>query len=189
MAYSYNTADCETISILMSASGKSYKNVLSRIQTAFKEIYPDDIFEFQFFDQSLQRLYHKDIAIAWTMKWATGLAIFISCIGLMGLVNFTVNKRSREIAIRKVLGASMSQIIRLLSKRLLLLVFLAAVIASPMAWYVAHWWLESYAFKTTLNVGVFIGSLFILALLAFAVLYIRTFIAARSNPIVSLKTE
>ena len=123
------------------------------------------------------------------MLWATGLAISISCLGLLGLVIYITNQRTKEIGIRKVIGASIGQLVALLSKDFLLLVGIAFVIAVPIAWWGAHTWLQNFAYKTTLSWWIFLSGGLIMFLTAMIILGIRTFKAASANPVESLRME
>lgn len=189
MLYYIDLNHASNVSLLLNGSVTDWHNTIGTIQKTFAGVYPNNAFNYHFFDQSIERLYRKDIAIAGSLKWATGLAIFISCIGLLGLVSFTANQRTKEIGIRKVLGASILQIIALLSKNLMKLVVLASVIAFPVAWYISRKWLEGFAFKTSLSWWVFSLSVVIMAILSFIVLCLRTYKAANANPVRSLKDE
>ena len=121
--------------------------------------------------------------------WATGLAIFISCLGLLGLVIYITNQRTKEIGIRKVVGATVTQIVSLLSKDFLKLIIIAFIIAIPIAWYGTNKWLENFAYKTTLSWWVFLAGGSVMFLMALMILCIRTFKAAIANPVKSLRTE
>jgi ABC-type antimicrobial peptide transport system permease subunit len=123
------------------------------------------------------------------LKWATSLAIIISCLGLLGLVSFMANQRTKEIGIRKVLGASVTQIIFLLSKSLIKLIVIASVIAFPIAWYFSHKWLEDFAFRTTISWWIFLISAVGMLAIALMVLCLRTLKSAMANPVESLRTE
>src|SRR6185437_8393459 len=114
------------------AGGFEWKNGISKIQKDFKSIYPDADFSYQFVDEKIASLYQSEQKTAVLLKWSTGLAILISCLGLLGLVIFTTNSRKKEIGIRKVLGASVAQITSSLSTDFMQLVLLAFIIAAPV---------------------------------------------------------
>jgi ABC-type antimicrobial peptide transport system permease subunit len=113
----------------------------------------------------------------------------ISCLGLFGLVIYTTNQRTKEIGIRKVIGASVSQIITLLSKDFVKLIIIAFLIAVPIVWILANKWLENFAFKIHLSVLIFIIGGLIMLLPAFVILLLKTYRAAIANPVKSLRTE
>jgi len=169
--------------------GTVWKTAISKIEKAFKEIYPKDDFEYSFFDADIAKYYKAEQDISKLLMWATGLAIFISCLGLLGLVIYITNQRKKEIGIRKVIGATVTQIISLLSKDFLKLIIIAFIIAIPVAWYGANKWLENFAYKTTLSWWVFLAGGLIMFLIALMILCIRTFKAAMANPVKSLRTE
>lgn len=171
------------------AEGTVWKSAIAKVERSFKEIYPDSNPEIHFLDESIAKYYTAEQHTSILLKWATGLAIVISCLGLLGLVIYTTNQRTKEIGIRKVVGASVLQIITLLSKDFLRLVLLAFIIAVPIAWYAANKWLQNFAFKADLSLLLFILGGLILLLPALSILLIRTYKAAMANPVQSLKTE
>lgn len=166
-----------------------WKTAISKIEKAFKEVYPADDFESQFFDEDLAKYYEQEQNMEKLLMWATGLALFISCLGLLGLVIYTTNQRTKEIGVRKVLGASVAQIVSLLSKDFLQLIIVAFVIAVPITWYGSNQWLQNFAYKTDLSWWIFFAGGLIMLLMALFVLGIRTFKAAAANPVKSLRTE
>src|SRR4030095_6084928 len=114
------------------ASPGSWQTGLEKIEREVKKLYPeDDAFNYKFFDETIAAFYKKEQDISRLLKWSAGLCIFISCLGLLGLVIYTTNTRTKEIGVRKVLGASVTQIVSLLSKDLLSLVLIAFIIATP----------------------------------------------------------
>jgi ABC-type antimicrobial peptide transport system permease subunit len=119
------------------ANGNVWKTTISKIEKAFKEVYPEDDFEYNFQDETIAKYYESEKNISRLLIWATGLSIFISCLGLLGLVMYITNQRTKEIGIRKVVGATISQIISLLSKDFLKLIIVAFIIAVPrgLVWY------------------------------------------------------
>jgi putative ABC transport system permease protein len=171
------------------AAGTAWKSAISKIEKAWKEIYPEDDFECNFLDDTIKKYYTAEQNISKLLMWSTGLAIFISCLGLLGLVTYITNQRTKEIGVRKVIGASITQIISLLSKDFLKLVLIAFVIAVPIAWWGASEWLQNFAYKTDISIWIFILGGFIMFTMALVILCIRTFRAASANPVKSLRTE
>lgn len=175
------------------AGGKNnavlWKQTLSNIEKEWKNVYPEEDFRYTFFDESIAKFYKKEKDIASLLNWSTGLAVFISCLGLLGLVMYTTSQRIKEIGVRKVLGASVSQIVALLSKDFLILVILAFIIAAPLAWWAMNKWLEDFAYRTKISWWVFATCVVSMLLLAVLVLGIRTIKAAIANPVKSLRTE
>ncbi|MGN6530124.1 MAG: ABC transporter permease [Ginsengibacter sp.] len=171
------------------AEGTSWKTAINKITKAFKEIYPDTDLQIHFLDESIAKYYTADQNISTLLKWATGLAIVISCLGLFGLVIYTTNQRTKEIGIRKVIGASVSQIVTLLSRDFLKLIGIAFLIAVPIVWIGANKWLENFAFKIHLSVLVFITGGLMMLFPAFIILFLRTYKSATANPVESLRSE
>lgn len=162
---------------------------LAKVEKAFKSVYPNDDFEYHFLDDTIAKFYTAEKNTASLLLWCAGLTIFISCLGLLGLVIYITNQRTKEIGIRKVIGASIAQIILLLSKDFMKLIGLAILIAIPIAWWGTNKWLEDFAYKTVLSWWVFALGGGILLLIALIVLCLRTFRAAAVNPVESLRSE
>jgi putative ABC transport system permease protein len=171
------------------AEGNSWKATIAAIGKAYKKIFPESDFSYEFLDESIAKFYQAEQHVSGLLKWAAGLAIFISCMGLLGLVMFTTNQRTKEIGVRKVLGASVGQIVSILSKDFLRLVFIASVVATPLAWWAMKKWLDDFAFKTTVNWWVFVVSIAGMILIALFTLSIQTIRAASANPVESLRAE
>ena len=117
------------------------------------------------------------------------IAIFISCMGLFGLATFTTEQRIKEIGIRKVLGATVSRIVAMLSKQFLKLVLVSIIIASPIAWYFMHNWLQDYTYRISISWWIFAVAAFTALLIAFITVSYHAFNAALANPVKNLKTE
>ncbi|HJP62005.1 MAG TPA: ABC transporter permease, partial [Mucilaginibacter sp.] len=117
------------------AGSDDWKTAISGMEKAWKQIYPEDDFEYSFFDESIAKLYFNEQNISALLSWATGLSILISCLGLLGLAIYTTTQRTKEIGVRKVLGATVAQIATLLSAELVWLIALSFLIISPVAWY------------------------------------------------------
>jgi len=171
------------------ASGTTWKTAISRIEKAFKETYPKDDFEYKFFDEEIAKYYDAEKNISRLLIWATGLAIFISCLGLLGLVIYTTTQRTKEIGVRKVLGASVAQIVTLISKDFLLLIAVAFVVAAPLAWIGMSKWLQNFADHTDISWWIFGLGGIIMIILALGTLGFQTIKAAIANPVKSLRSE
>lgn len=168
---------------------KDIDKTLATLEQKWAEFEPNYPFIYSFFDQQFDSLHQAEAATASLVRWFTFIAIFISCLGLFGLSTFSTQQRFKEIGIRKVLGASVSNITVLLSKDFLVLVVLALIIASPLAWYLMDKWLEGFAYSINLNLGVFImAGLTALGIAAFTVSF-QSIRAALGNPIESLRRE
>jgi predicted permease len=169
--------------------GTAWKTTISKIEKAFKEVYPEDDFSYKFFDEDIAKYYTAEQNISSLLKWSTALAIFISCLGLLGLVIYTTTQRTKEIGVRKVLGASVSQIVSLISKDFILLVLFAFVIAAPLAWIGMNKWLQNFAFRTNISWWIFLSGGAIMVIVALLTLGFQTIKAAMANPVKSLRTE
>jgi hypothetical protein len=180
------------ISLLLqpqNANGTTWKTALGKSEKAFKQVYPDGDFWSGFFDEDLAKWYTQEQNISSLLQWATGLAVLISCLGLLGLVMYITIQRTKEIGVRKVLGASVSQLVAMLSKDFVQLVLIAFVIAVPLAWIVMNKWLESFAYRTTISWWIFAVTGILMIVVAFITLSFQTIKAAIANPVKSLRTE
>ena len=171
------------------ANGTTWKTALEKTEKAFKEIYPNDDFYYGFFDEDIAKGYTQEQNISSLLTWATGLAVFISCLGLLGLVMYTTTQRTKEIGVRKVLGATVSQLVTLLSKDFVRLVLIAFVIATPLAWFGMNQWLQNFAYRTTISWWIFAAAGLLMIVVAFITLSFQTIKAAIANPVKSLRTE
>ena len=166
-----------------------WQKTIAAMGKVWKEDYPDDDFNYQFFDKSIEQYYGREEQTSVLLTWATGLSILISCLGLLGLAIYTTDQRTKEVGIRKVLGASVSQIVTLLSRELVLLILLAFVIVTPLAWLAMNKWMESYADKTSISWWIFVASGVGMLLVAFIASSFQTIKAAIVNPVRSLRSE
>ncbi|HYK45549.1 MAG TPA: FtsX-like permease family protein [Parafilimonas sp.] len=188
------TADKEyeaTFHILLkpNSDGDVWKHAISQIEKSYKAIYPDDDVDYNFLDENIASFYKSEQNISRLLKWATGLAIFISCLGLLGLVIYTTNQRTKEIGVRKVLGASVSQLVALISKDFMALVVFAFVIAAPLGWWAMHKWLQNFAYRTDISWWIFPLGGILMILIALITLGFQTIRTASANPVQSLRTE
>jgi putative ABC transport system permease protein len=183
---------CTDLAIRLDTKGKSVgeaRAILDRVQRVWKQFYPHMPFEFSFLDDEIAQLYTKEATMSWLMKIATGITLFISCIGLFGLTMFTAERRTKEIGIRKVLGATVRDIVLLLGRDFVWLVGLAFVIAAPVAWIFMHRWLEDYAYRISFGPGLFVVSAFSLLVITLATVSWHSVRAALANPVESLRQE
>lgn len=172
-----------------SAGAAAWRGAIEQIQRSFKQLYPDEDFDYKFYDDTIASMYEKEEQTQKLLSWATGLAIFISCLGLLGLVMYTINTRTKEIGIRKILGASVANIVSTLSADFIKLVSIAFVIAAPIAWWATYKWLEDFAYKTSISWWIFVLAGISLLLVALITLSFQTIKAALANPVKSLRTE
>jgi ABC-type antimicrobial peptide transport system permease subunit len=171
------------------AAGPGLKTAIDKIEKAFKQLYPNDDFEYNFQDKTVEMYYKSETNMSRLLRWSTALTILISCLGLLGLVMFTINTRTKEIGIRKVLGASVANIVSVLSTEFMRLVLLGFLIAAPLAWWATYNWLQDFAYRTTMSWWVFILSAVVMLFVALVTLSLQTIKAATVNPIKSLRTE
>lgn len=165
------------------------KEGLAGLEKLCKELNPAFPFTFQFSDAEYNKDYQSEQLVSRLANYFAFLAIFISCLGLLGLAIFTAEQRTREIGVRKVLGAKVSGIVSLLSKDFLGLVVIAIMIASPVAWYIMHRWLQDFAYRSPISWWIF-GVAGLLALVIAAVtVSVQAIKAARANPVKSLRSE
>jgi len=188
----YANKYCGTIHIALkpqTAGGNEWKLAIAAIGKSWKELYPDQDFDYTFFDEHIANLYTSEQHTSTLLTWATGLSILISCLGLLGLAMYTTTRRTKEIGVRKVLGATVAQIIKLLSTELVLLVLLAFVIVTPLAWLAMNKWMQNFADKTTISWWIFALSGAGMLLMALLTLSFQTIKAAIANPVNSLRSE
>jgi putative ABC transport system permease protein len=174
---------------LKPGAGSNWHAAIAAMQHDWKQVYPNDDFEYHFVDETVAKLYDKEENTVTLLKWATGLSILISCLGLLGLAIFTTSQRTKEIGVRKVLGATVGQIVTLLSSELILLIILAFVIVTPLAWLVMNKWMQSFADHTTISWWIFAASGTGMLLAAVFTSSFQTVKAAVANPVKSLRSE
>jgi putative ABC transport system permease protein len=169
--------------------GNEWKTAITNMGKVWKKAYPDDDFDCHFYDDTIARFYDEEQHTSTLLTWATGLSILISCLGLLGLAIYTTNQRTKEIGIRKVFGASVAQIVTLLSTELISLILLAFIIVTPIAWYAVNKWMESFADHVAISWWVFVISGAGMLLTGLFTLSFRTIRAGMANPVKSLRNE
>jgi putative ABC transport system permease protein len=162
---------------------------ISQIKEMYKSIFPGNPYEYFFADETFDQQYKKEQDLGNLFIAAALVAVLIACLGLFGLAAFSAQQRIKEIGIRKVLGASVTDITGLLSKDFLVLVIVAIVIASPLAWWGMHKWLQDFAYRTNIDWWVFAVAGFAAILIALFTVGTQAVKAAISNPVKSLRTE
>ena len=165
------------------------KQTLAAIEKIWNKTYPDFIYEYQFLDDTIASFYKQESQLSQLYKIFAGIAIFISCLGLYGFVSFMTVRRTKEVGIRKVLGASVTSIIYLISKEFTLLIGIAFLIATPLAYYVMHHWLQNFAYRINIGVGIFLLTIFMAELIAWLTVGYQAVKAAVADPVKSLKPE
>ena len=159
------------------------------VQQSWEAFYPEYVYDTFFVDESIERFYQQEQQLARLYKIFAGLAIFISCLGLYGLVSFMAVQKTKEVGIRKVLGASVSSIIYLFSREFTVLIVIAFLLAAPVAYYMMNKWLENFAYRIDLTAGVFIGAILFSIVIAWITVGYKALLAALVNPVQSLKSE
>lgn len=187
-----NTGASHLLSIRLRMQGRGSDDIrrtLEAIGARWKTLYPDRKFQYTFFDESIASFYESEQKTAQIMKVAMLVSIFISCMGLFGVTTFMAAQRTREIGIRKVMGATVTSIVRLLSLDFVRLVGVAILIASPVAWYFMHRWLADFAYRIPIHWWIFLLSGIAAIAIALATVSIQAIRAARANPVNSLRSE
>ena len=163
--------------------------MLKSLGATWHKLNPNEPFEYSFLDQDFQKNYEAENRLSGLINYFTIIAILISCLGLFGLAAFSAEQRTKEIGIRKVMGASITNIVTLLSKDFMKLVAVAIVIACPVAWYVMDKWLQNFAYRTSISVLVFVITALIAVLIALFTISFQAIRAALANPVNNLRTE
>lgn len=190
--FSTQAGTASQLSIKLSSAGLSaaeVKKLMTNMESVFKKIYAGTAFQSRFFDESLEQLYTQERQTSQIMNIAMGIAIFISCMGLFGLAAFTANQRTREIGIRKVLGAGVPQLVSLLSREFILLVGLSTVIAAPVAGWAMHRWLQDFAYRTSMPWWIYVVAGVAAVVIALLTVSYQAIRAATANPVESLRVE
>jgi putative ABC transport system permease protein len=187
LVYDKNPGDFS--SMVVSTSSNDYKELLNRVNAIWKKDMTSVPFEYSFLDSEVQKQYETEITLSQIINSFTIIAILISCLGLFGLAAFSAEQRQKEIGVRKVLGASVTGIVRLLSKDFLILVIVSFVIATPIAWYGMSKWLQAFAYRIPLSWWMFALAGLIAVFIALFTVSFQAIKAALMNPVKSLKTE
>ena len=169
--------------------GGNTQDVLNKIETLWKNLAPGNPFEYSFLDEDYGKMYDAEKRLASIFGVFAGLAIIIACLGLFALAAYTAEQRTKEIGIRKTLGASVNNIVFLLSREYGKLVFIAFAISTPVAWYGVQWWLQSYTYRATIGFTVYLFAGGIALLIALLTIGFQCIRAARMNPVTSLRSE
>jgi putative ABC transport system permease protein len=175
--------------LLIRLSGGDLQGALERLSLAWDKVSPQFPLDPAFLDEEFDRLYRAEQRMGTLFGAFTALAIVIACLGLLGLASFMSERRTREIGIRKVLGATSSSIVLLLSREFVILVTLANLVAWPAAWYAMTRWLQNYAYHTRLDPLVFVGAALAALLIALLTVSFQAVRAAVSDPVDSIRYE
>lgn len=175
--------------ILLRLNSENIASTTEFIKESWNKIVPDYPLEYNFIDEDISSMYTEERRMGELVKYSAILAVFVACLGLFGLVSFTVDKRKKEIGIRKVLGASIPTIIRLLSREFIILIIISNIAAWSSAYFIMKQWLNNFPYRIELGIGIFVLSgISALILILFSVSY-QAVKAATANPVDSLRYE
>ncbi len=175
--------------IKLPVNRENWQGAIKKTEAAWHEVFPNEAFNYQFIDQKIASFYDGEVRLNKLLNWATGISIFISCLGLIGMISFIIQQKTKEIGIRKVLGASISGIILLLSTSFIKLIIISFAVASPIGYYFINNWLQRFTYKIDIQLWLFIVPGFTLLAISFLVLCIQSIKAALKNPVDSLRSE
>jgi putative ABC transport system permease protein len=170
-------------------SNTDFLETIVSLEKLWKKLAPGQPFQYSFLDDDFEKMYASEERLGNIFTVFSGLAIIIACLGLFALTAFTAEQRTKEIGIRKVLGASVSSIVMLLSKEFGKLILIAFVIATPIAWFGVDWWLKSYTYKAEIGVMVYILAGAFAFVIAWITMGYQSIRAASSDPVKSLRSE
>lgn len=175
--------------LIVHAKAADVSPLLKSINTSWHKLDPNEPFEYSFLDEDFQKNYKAENRLSAIVGYFTVVAILISCLGLFGLATFSAEQRTKEIGVRKVLGASIAGIVGLLSRDFLKLVAISIVIASPVAWWIMNKWLLDFAYRKNISWTVFVVTTIVALLIALVTISFQAIKAAIANPVKSLRTE
>lgn len=189
MIFQYGGSNPGAGNLMIRITPTDIGNTMARIKESWKEFIPHSPFKASFLDSKFEALYTSEVRLGKVFRVFTFLAVLISCMGLFGLSLHIAEVKTQEIGIRKVLGASISQIMNLLSGQIYLLIFISAVVASPIAWYFGDRWLQSFAYRQTFSISTFVLTFFAALVLASLTTCWHALKTARTNPAETLRNE
>jgi putative ABC transport system permease protein len=176
-------------SLKLATSSNNWPELVATVQKQYRNFFPGNPFEYFFLDQHFAEQYKADRQFGRTFGLFAGLAIFVSCMGLLGLAAFVTTQRTKEIGIRKIVGASLSRILLLLTRDFLKPLIIAFVLAIPLTWWLLHQWLENFAFRMHIDPWIFILPILLVLAIALLAVSSQTLRAASANPANSLRSE
>ena len=185
----FNQKDWGYSHMSVKINGARAKDAIAYIQSVWNANCPDTPFQYQFLDDHFTEVYRADSQVSQTVGMLTVLAFIVSCLGLFGLASHSAERRVKEVGIRKVLGASVENIVGMLSRDFLKFVVVAALVALPLAWLAVRQWLQYYAYRIPINLWIFFGAVIVAIFVAFVSTSYQAFRAASSNPVNSLRAE
>jgi putative ABC transport system permease protein len=162
---------------------------MSSIERSWKSLFPDEMFNYEFLDDRIAGFYKQEQKLYTAFRFFVGIAILIGCLGLYGLITFAAIQRTKEVGIRKVLGASLPNIVYLFSKEFITLISIAFLIAAPLAWYAMNNWLQNFAYHIQISAGIFAIAIFASFVIAALTIASQTIKAGMANPVKALRSE
>ncbi len=187
LALSTNTQMYYTVAVKMNMADA--QNTIKKLDKIWSATFPDFVFEYEFYDEQIGKMYQMETAMLGLIQAFALIAILIGCLGLYGLVSFMVAQKTKEIGVRKVLGASVGQILWLFGKEFSILIFIAFIIAAPAAWWVLNGWLQDFEYRISIGASVFAAAIFLTGIIAVITVGWQSSRAALANPVKSLRTE
>lgn len=187
LALSTNTQMYYTVAVKMNMADA--QNTIKKLDKIWSSTFPDFVFEYEFYDEQIGKMYQMETAMLGLIQAFALIAILIGCLGLYGLVSFMVAQKTKEIGVRKVLGASVGQILWLFGKEFSILIFIAFIIAAPAAWWVLNGWLQDFEYRISIGASVFAAAIFLTGMIAVITVGWQSSRAALANPVKSLRTE
>lgn len=175
--------------ILVRISAQNMSAALGNIEKTWNKVLPNVPFEYNFPDEEIKALYQSEERMGDVLKYFTILAVFIACLGLFGLASFAAEQKTKEVGIRKILGASVSRIIFLMCREFMLLLSFAVVVAWPISYFVMRTWLQDFAYRTPFRVEIFVGAAGLAFVIALTTVSFQAFKAAFTNPVDALRYE
>jgi putative ABC transport system permease protein len=179
----------ETMLVMTKIAAGKEKETIAGMSNFYKSFNPGYSFDYQFLDHDYQVQYASEKVVSELAKYFAGLAIIISCLGLFGLAAFTAERRKKEIGVRKVLGATVTNVVAMLTKDFMILVLIAVVIAFPLAWWLMDSWLQNFAYHIAIGTGVFFITGLLMLIITLLTIGYQSVKAALMNPTKSLKAD
>jgi ABC-type antimicrobial peptide transport system permease subunit len=173
----------------MKVNAQSYQSSIDEVKKLWESTYPEHIFEYTFLDEQIKEFYEGEAKMSALLTIFSSMAIFIGCLGLFGLATFMANQKTKEIGVRKVMGASVENILMMFSKEFIILIVIGFLFAGPLAWWAMSQFLSQFAFKIDLGAWIFLAGIGSTLALALITVGYKSFRAATANPVKSLRYE
>jgi ABC-type antimicrobial peptide transport system permease subunit len=162
---------------------------MQQIEKVWTTLFPEEMFTYEFLDDRIASFYRQEQKLYTAFRLFAGIAIIIGCLGLYGLISFATIQRTKEVSIRKVLGAPLGSIVYLFSREFIWLILIAFLVSAPLSYFAMHSWLQNFAYHININAGIFIAAIIASFVIAALTIASQTIKAARANPVKALKSE